>query len=122
MYKRQAWLTEQSRSGDPSVAVSEAALSGTDAVCAATLDLFSSIYGVEAGNLALKVLSTGGVVLGGGIAPKILPVLENGSFMRGYADKGRFSGLLGSLEVRVALNPRVPLIGAAHLAGQLAGA
>ena len=117
-----AWLTEQSRHDDPSAAVSKAGLTGTDTVCAATLDLFSSIYGVEAGNLALKVLSTGGVVLGGGIAPKILPVLENGSFMRGYAAKGRFSGLLGSLEVRVALNPRAPLIGAAHLARQLAGA
>ena len=115
------WLTEQSRSGDPSAAVSEAGLIGTDTVCAATLDLFSSIYGVEAGNLALKVLSTGGVVLGGGIAPKILPVLENGSFMRGYANKGRFSQLLESLEVRVALYPRAPLIGAAHLAEQLAG-
>ena len=115
-----AWLTEQCRRGDPSAAISEAGLSGTDTVCAATLDLFSSIYGVEAGNLALKVLSTGGVVLGGGIAPKILAVLENGSFMRGYANKGRFSQLLERIEVRVALNPRAPLIGAAHLARQLA--
>jgi glucokinase len=78
--------------------------------------MFSTIYGAEAGNLALKMLSTGGVVLGGGIAPKILPLLQNGSFMRGYAGKGRFSRLLESIEVRVALNPRAPLIGAAHLA------
>jgi glucokinase len=114
------WLTEQCREGDPSAAVSKAGLAGKDPVCAATLEMFSSIYGVEAGNLALKVLSTGGVVLGGGIAPKILPVLENGSFMRGYTDKGRFSELLESMEVRVALNSRAPLIGAAHLARRLA--
>ncbi len=115
------WLAEQCRTGDPSAAISEAGLSGKDAVCATTLEMFASIYGAEAGNLALKVLATGGVVLGGGIAPKILPVLQNGSFMRGYAEKGRFSQLLGRNEVRVALNPRTPLIGAAHLARRFAG-
>jgi glucokinase len=78
--------------------------------------MFSTLYSAEAGNLALKCLATGGVFVGGGIAPKVLPVLQNGSFMRGFADKGRFTGLMNSIEVSVALNPRAALIGAAYYA------
>jgi glucokinase len=81
----------------------------------ATLELFSTLYGVEAGNLALKCLPTR-IFIGGGIAPKILPVLQGGSFMRGFTDKGRFSEFMKEIEVSVALNPAAPLIGAAHYA------
>jgi hypothetical protein len=71
--------------------------------------------GVEAGNLALKCLPTR-VFVGGGIAPKILPILQNGSFLRGFTDKGRFAALMKTVEVSVALNPAAPLIGAAYYA------
>ncbi|MGC9456498.1 MAG: glucokinase, partial [Halothiobacillaceae bacterium] len=71
------------------------------------------IYGAEAGNLALKSLSVGGVYVGGAIAGHILPVLRDGTFMNGFLDKGRFSSLLSRMPVRVATNPRVPLLGAA---------
>jgi glucokinase len=84
-------------------------------MCVATLELFSTLYGVEVGNLALKCLPTR-VFVGGGIAPKVLPVLRAGSFMRGFTDKGRFSEFMRGIEVSVALNPAAPLIGAAHFA------
>jgi glucokinase len=90
---------------------------GSDALCRATNDLFSEIYGAEAGNLALKCVAVGGVFVGGGIAPKMLVDLQrNGNFMRAFTDKGRFGNLMKSLPVFVALNPRAPLIGAAHYA------
>lgn len=114
-----AWLAEKLDQGDPSAAISEVGLAGGHPLCATALDLFSSIYGSEAGNLALKCLATGGVYVGGGIAPKILPALQNGSFMRGFADKGRFSQLLMSMQVSVALNPKAPLLGAAYFALRL---
>jgi glucokinase len=114
-----AWLSEAICHGDPSAAVSQAALEEQDPVCVSTLEMFTSIYGAEAGNLALKCLATGGIYIGGGIAPQILPALHRGSFMRGFTDKGRFAPLLQSIEVRVALNTRAPLLGAAHFALQL---
>jgi glucokinase len=113
------WLSEAIRHGDPSVAVSRAALAREDPVCVSTLEMFTSIYGAEAGNLALKCMATGGVFIGGGIAPQILPALHSGSFMRGFTDKGRFAPLLQSIEVSVALNTRTPLLGAAHFALQM---
>jgi glucokinase len=114
-----AWLTEKLQNGDPPAVVTEAGLAGTDPVCVAALELFSTLYGAEAGNLALKCVAVGGVFVGGGIAPKMLPVLENGSFMRGFLDKGRFVDLMKSIPVCVARNLRAPLIGAAHFALRL---
>lgn len=113
------WLTEKLKTGEPNVVISQAGLAGDDPLCITTLDLFATIYGAEAGNLALKCVAAGGVFVGGGIAPKILPALQNGSFMRGFTDKGRFSDLMKSIEVSVSLNPRAPLIGAAHYAMRL---
>ena len=104
------------RTEDPNPTITRLGLSGEDPLCVATLQMFSTLYSAEAGNLALKCLATGGVFVGGGIAPKVLPVLQNGSFMRGFADKGRFTGLMNSIEVSVALNPRAALIGAAYYA------
>jgi glucokinase len=114
-----AWLAEQLGGGDPSATIAENGLSGADPLCVKTLDLFADIYGAEAGNLALKCLALGGVFVAGGIAPKILPVLRNGSFMRGFTDKGRFATLVERLAVNVSLNPRTALLGAAHVALRL---
>lgn len=107
-------------SADPSAVIAERALDGSDAACVHALTLFSRIYGAEAGNLALKCLPDAGVLVGGGIAPKILPFLQRGSFMQGFLDKGRFRSLLQSYPVEVVLEPRAPLLGAAHVARALA--
>jgi glucokinase len=82
-------------------------------LCTATLDTFVSILGAEAGNLALKVLATGGVYLGGGIPPRILPALEQDRFMEAFRRKGRMSDLLARVPVHVILSPKVALLGAA---------
>jgi glucokinase len=113
------WLAEKLRAGDPSAVVAATGLAGQDENCVATLDLFSTIYGAEAGNLALKALAVGGVFVAGGIAPKLLPALtRNDAFLRGFFAKGRFTDLMKNLHVSVALNPRAPLIGAAYYALQ----
>jgi glucokinase len=77
-------------------------------------------YGAEAGNLALKVMALGGVYVGGGIAPKILPLLSGGWFMDGFLDKGRFRQLMERIPVRVILNDQASLIGAGAVARELA--
>ncbi len=112
-----AWLTEQiTTGGDAAAAVSAAALASRDPVCVRALEMFCDIYGAEAANLALKVLAMGGVYVGGGIAPKILPMLERGGFMRGFLSKGRLNQVLSQVEVRVSLNQEAALLGAAHCA------
>ncbi|MGD2056961.1 MAG: glucokinase, partial [Gammaproteobacteria bacterium] len=88
------WLREEMRSGDPAAAISQAAQAGRDAVCREALALFVHLYGVEAGNLALKMKATGGVYIGGGIAPKILAQLEDGTFLEAFYAKGRMRPLL----------------------------
>lgn len=112
-------LAEKLRVADPNPVITQIGLAGEDPLCVATLELFSTLYGAEAGNLALKCVATGGVFVGGGIAPKILPALQGGSFLRGFTYKGRFSEFMNSIEVSVALNPETPLIGAAHYGLQL---
>jgi len=114
-----AWLTAQIAAGDASAAVSEAALAGRDSVCVHALTMFCDIYGSEAANLALKVLALGGVFLGGGIAPKILPMLTGGAFVEGFLAKGRLNEILKRIEVRVSLNPAAGLLGAAHCAAAM---
>ena len=109
-----AWLTAQLGSGDPSAAISVAALDGKDAACVRTLGLFAEILGAEAGNVALRNLTLGGVVIGGGIPPKILPALQTGATMARFHDKGRFAPWMKSLGVRVMLEPRAALLGAAR--------
>jgi glucokinase len=86
----------------------------TCSTCQATLNTFVEILGAEAGNLALKVLATGGVYLGGGIPPKILLALKDGLFMRAFLRKGRLSNLLPRIPVHVILNSRAALLGAAQ--------
>lgn len=110
------WLGEEIASGDPAAAISAAALSGRDEVCAQTMELFVSLYGAEAGNLALKFLATGGVYVAGGIAPKILPLLQQATFMDAFTAKGRLSGLVRSMPVNVVLDDKAALYGAAYVA------
>lgn len=104
---------------DPSSVVSTAALIEDDPLSKLALDMFVSIYGATAGNLALTLMATGGIYVGGGIAPKILTKLKDGSFMKAFVDKGRFSALLSTIPVRVILNDEAPLLGAARVAAQL---
>jgi glucokinase len=118
-YPEPPWLTEKLKTGDPSVTVTQVGLAGQDPLCVATVDLFCRLYGVEAGNLALKCVAVGGVYLGGGIAPKMLSALQKPAFLEGFTDKGRFAAFMKGIEVRVALNPRTPLLGAAHYATRL---
>jgi glucokinase len=110
------WLRERLQREDHGVVVGEVGLAGRDSVCAEALDLFVSIYGAQAGNLALETLALGGLVVGGGIAPKIQARLSDGRFMTAFRAKGRLDSLLSNVPVRVALDPRAPLWGAARLA------
>jgi glucokinase len=114
-----AWLRDEIAKGDHAAAVSEAAIAGRDPVCVHALTMFCDIYGSEAANLALKVLALGGVYLGGGIAPKILPMLTSGAFVKGFLAKGRLNEILKRIEVRVSLNPAAGLLGAAHYAAAM---
>jgi len=111
-----AWLAEEIRSGDASAAISRAALAGRSELAQTALQMFVEIYGAMAGNLALLLKSTGGLYVGGGIAPKIMEKLKDGTFMRHYGDKGRMSGLVRSIPVRVILDDKTALYGAAHYA------
>jgi glucokinase len=111
-----AWLAREIREGDPSAAVSQAALSGKDKTAGRSLETFVSLYGAEAGNLALKLLATGGLFVGGGIAPKILDWLKRGPFLDAFMTKGRYTPLLKNIPVSVVLNDKTALLGAGHFA------
>lgn len=113
------WLRARLQREDPGAVVGEVGLAGRDPVCAQALDLFVTIYGVQAGNLALEGLALGGVIVAGGIAPKIRAKLIDGSFMTAFRAKGRLESLLASIPVRVALDPYAPLWGAARLAAAM---
>jgi len=108
-----AWLADEMQEADPSAVITRAALEGKSELCMRALDLFVSIYGAEAGNLALKVNATGGVFLGGGIAPRIIDKLKSPAFMEAFTAKGRMRPLLEAVPVRVILNDTTALVGAA---------
>ena len=110
------WLGERlAAADDPTPVIVNAALDEerSSELCRLTLDTFVSILGAEAGNLALKVMATGGVYLGGGIPPRILPALEQRSFLEAFHRKGRHSDLMARIPVRVILNPDIALLGVA---------
>lgn len=111
-----AWLAERMTQEDPNAVITDCALKAKSELCEKALDLFVSAYGAEAGNLALKILSVGGLYVGGGIAPRILEKLKDGTFMRAFTDKGRLSQLLVNMPVRIILEGRTALIGAAAYA------
>ena len=105
-----------SEADDPNAAITDAAMAGEDRVAEKTLDMFVSMYGSAAGDLALVAKATAGVYVGGGIAPKILPRLRAGEFVRAFRDKGRLRPLMKQIPIRVILEPRTALLGAAACA------
>jgi len=108
------WLAERiAAAHDPNSVITEMALSAKSEICEKAMDMFVSAYGAEAGNLALKVLSVGGLYVGGGIAPRILEKIKDGTFMKSFVDKGRLSQLLINMPVRIILESRAALLGAA---------
>ena len=110
------WLADEMRQGDPAPIISQYALSGKSLLCLQALEIFVSLYGAEAGNLALKLLATGGVYLGGGIAPRIIAKLKEPEFMNAFTAKGRMKPLLQDIPVKVILNTKTALVGAARYA------
>jgi glucokinase len=110
------WLAEEMKQKDPSAVISQAGLEGRSELCASVLEMFVRLYGSEAGNLALKVIATGGVYLGGGIAPKILAKLKTSAFGAAFVGKGRMQGLLETIPIRVILDDKTALRGAARRA------
>lgn len=117
-YEEPAWLAGKlaQPGADPTALIVEAATAGDEpcGICRQTLAVFLSVLGAEAGNLALKILATGGVYLGGGIPPRLTNVIPESPFMDSFLRKGRLSEIMGSIPVRLILNPRTGLVGAAH--------
>jgi len=111
-----AELRESLRQGDAPVGITAAGLEGRHELCVQALDLFVSFYGGEAGNLALKTMATGGVYIGGGIAPKILPKMQTPAFMEAFTAKGRMQPLLEAMPVKVITKDTAALLGAARVA------
>ena len=114
-YEEPSWLGEQI-SGEGTAAVSRSGLEGKPEISVKALEIFCSIYGAEAGNLALKLVATGGIFVGGGIAPRIIKKLAGPEFMKAFVSKGRISALLESIPVRVITNDKTALLGAGRVA------
>jgi glucokinase len=110
------WLRERMAKEDPNAVIGSCAEDGSSAICFETMQMFASAYGAEAGNMALNLLASGGIYLGGGIAPKILKTMQNGEFTKAFLDKGRLSPLLESIPVRIILDDTCALLGAAAFA------
>ncbi|MFZ0730807.1 MAG: glucokinase [Candidatus Sulfotelmatobacter sp.] len=114
--KESASTAAAMQTGDPAAAISRGALSGEDALSEKALDVWVSVYGAEASNLALKILATGGLFLAGGISPKILSKLTGPCFMQAFLGKGRMRPLVESMPVYVVTNDKAGLLGAARCA------
>ena len=115
-YKEPIWLSKKIKEMDPARVITEAAMNNRNSLCIKSLNMFVSILGAVAGNLALTATASGGIYLGGGIPPKILPKLKDGLFMKAFTNKGRFQDFLEKIAVRVILNDRAALLGAAYCA------
>ena len=109
-------ILNRNSSEDKSALISKCALEDSDTLCLETLRLFARIYAAEAGNLALKSMALGGVFIGGGISPKILPILKEESFFEAFISKGRFEPILKQIPIRVSLNQETALLGAVRFA------
>ena len=107
-----SWLLQQMAEGDAAAAISKAGLTSRCSLCSQALDIFVHLYGVEAGNLALKIMATGGIYIGGGIAPKILPALQQRGFLNGFFSKDGMESLMRDMPVHVILNADAALYGA----------
>ncbi|MEW6671245.1 MAG: glucokinase [Thermodesulfobacteriota bacterium] len=115
-YREPRWLAEALRNADPARTITAAALEQNHPLCRAALEMFISIFGAACGNLALTAMTFGGVYLGGGITPKILPELKKKNFMEAFTNKGCFKNILERIAVRVILNDKTALLGAASAA------
>ncbi len=115
-----SWLFEKMEGQDPAEVISEMARLKKNRLCSEALNLYTSIYGAAAGNLALQVMAIGGVYIGGGIAPKIIWKLKDGAFMKVFKDKGRLSHIVAHIPVKVIMNQKTALLGAASRAANLA--
>jgi glucokinase len=115
------WLSDKMEVMDPAQVITQTALDKKNRLCMKTVKMFVSILGAVAGNLALTGMTTGGVYLGGGISPKILPKINPGDFMAAFINKGRFKYFLEKIPVRVILNEKSALLGAAGCALEMAG-
>ena len=115
-FEEPLWLKALMKEGDPAKAISENALRKRQALCVESLRSYVSMLGSAAGNLALTSMAVGGIYLGGGIPPKILPALKKGAFLKAFMAKGRFADFLAQIPVRVILNDKAALLGAAHTA------
>jgi glucokinase len=104
---------------DPAPEITRLALEGSCPVCVETLDLWTALYGAEAGNLALKALARGGMFVAGGIVTKILPKMKDGTFFRAFCEKSKFGDLLSRIPIRLVLNEEAPLLGAAAEASRI---
>jgi len=113
-----AWLAAARKDGDPQAAI--AAADGKADIATRALDLFMDVFGAEAGNAALKFMATGGVYVAGGIAPKLRARLADGRFLAAFRAKGRLAPVLAQIPVRLVLNERTALLGAALLASRQA--
>lgn len=109
------------RDRDPAAVIAQAATEGRCPLCTMALDLFVTLYGAEAGNAALKFMASGGVYIGGGIAPKIAAKIADGAFVRAFVAKGRMQPLLEATPVHVILNPKTALLGSGRYAAVQAG-
>ena len=112
-------LREEMEREEPAAVIVRHALAGTDALCRHTLDLFVEGLGAAAGDLALSVLALAGVYVGGGIAPRIVGYLRQGTFLRAFRDKGRLSEYIAQVPLHIIVNPHVALLGAAAVAASL---
>lgn len=115
------WLKQRFAAEGMAPVISEEGMKGSDRHCKEALRIFVSVYGAEAGNVALKSLATHGVYIGGGIAPQIVEALSDGQFLSAFEDKGRFSEFMKTIPVRVILNDRTGLLGAANHAARSLG-
>ncbi len=112
------WVTERMKLKNPTAVISEAAIQNGVPICVETLNIFVSLLGAAAGNLALTLLATGGLYVGGGVPPKILPKLKESTFMEAFFDKHHFRKLLETMPVKVILNDKLGMVGAALCAAE----
>lgn len=117
-YREPEWLPKEMEELDPAV-ITHGALGRKDPLCISVVKMFVSVLGAVSGNLALTAMTTGGIYLGGGIPPRIVSLLEQGYFMEAFTDKGRFRNLLEKIPVKVIMNQKAALMGAARCALEL---
>ncbi len=115
-FEEPPWMTQELQEDDPGVVITKHGLENKSPACAKALEMFVSLYGAIAGNLALQFLTRGGLYIGGGIAPNILPLIKSGLFMESFYSKGRFKSLMREIPVKVILNDKASLFGVAHYA------